>query len=90
MVCLRPLFLAVSLAATESEEGHSSGIASRGTRAYGRGTKTHILHLVIFTLIAKIPLSLLNCSSTELGPSHLTEGTERVTSFEGPTVLPFR
>lgn len=57
------LFLALSFAATELEEGSSSGIASREPRAYGRGTKTHALHPVIGTVVAKIPPSWPYCSS---------------------------
>lgn len=64
---LSPLITPV---ATELQKGNSSGIASRGTRAYGRGTKTQGLYPVVGTLIAKIPPSLPNCSSTESRPTH--------------------
>ena len=63
------LFLVFSFAATELEEGSSSGIASRGTRIHGRKTRIPsiqssaqsglkcLLHLPIAALQSQSPLS---------------------------------
>lgn len=83
------LFLVFSFAATELEEGSSSGIASRGTRIHGRKTRIPsiqssaqsglkcLLHLPIAALQSQSPLSWQRAHGGWA-------------SFKGPTILSSR